>query len=133
MPPLCIIMAMSQPPNPLAPSTIFQPEINGITHNHVLHREKQITKLIDKSSRNDIEIEVNCNDENVTISCKPGFYDLIARPCLLNITPGDHVRYKGITFELVSITPHSDILGIVQSTVLKLKGVVLSLRQKIRC
>ena len=61
----------------------------------------------------------NCNDENVNISCSPGFYDLVVRPCLLSITPGYQVTCKNITFELALITPHSDLSGILQTTVLK--------------
>ena len=106
-------MAMSLPIDPAPPSHTSQSEPDGIVHQHTLNKERQISKLIDNSSKKDIVIEVNCNEENVNICCNPGFYNLVARPCLLSITPGHQVYYKGITFELSSLTPQKDLLGVL--------------------
>ena len=100
-------------------SQIHSENAQGIIHQHTLNREKQTSKLIENASRPAIDIEVNCNDENVNINCSPGFYTLVARPCLLNISVGHQITCEGTTFELKSITPQKDLSGITQTTILK--------------
>ena len=51
--------------NAVTPSNSDEPPT--LTHNHTLNRNKQTDKLIENASRADIDIEVNCNDENVNI------------------------------------------------------------------
>lgn len=86
---------------------------------HILNKEKQVDKLLSNSSRGEVEIVVNCNDENVNNDCSPGFYNLIVKPCLLKLSPGFQVTCRNLTFELTSITPHIDQLGVHQSIILK--------------
>ena len=86
---------------------------------HNLNRDKQVDKVINNATRQAIEIEINCNDENVNIHCSPGFYNLVVKPCLLSVSKGFQVTCKNITFELVSSTPHKDLSGCIQSCVLK--------------
>ena len=57
-----------------------------VIHQHTLNRDKQTNRLIENASRPAVDIEINCNDENVNILHSPGFYTLVARPSLLNIT-----------------------------------------------
>ena len=75
---------------------------SGFTHQHALNRDKQTRKLIENASRADIDIEINCNGENVYIT---GFYAHVVRPCLLSITPGHQISYGGLTFELKNVSP----------------------------
>ena len=84
-----------------------------LTLPHVLNKERQIEKLIENSSRPSVDIEINCNNENVNVKCSPGFFNFVARPCLLGFTPGYQTKCNGITFELRSITPHCDLAGII--------------------
>ena len=74
---------------------------------------------MDNSSWADIDITGNCNDENVNILCSLGFFDLVARPTLLGISPNHQVTYGGIIFELRSMVHQRDQDGVIQSTILK--------------
>ena len=94
-------------------------ESEGIHLNHTLNREKQVEKIFDNASRQAIEIEINNNEENVNIKCSPGFYNLVVKPCLLSVSEGFQITCRNVTFELNSITPHKDLSGIIQTTVLK--------------
>ena len=51
----------------------------GLTHQHALNREKQTRTLIDNVLRPNIDIEMNCNEENVNINCSPGFYTHVVK------------------------------------------------------
>ena len=91
----------------------------GISLQHDLNREKQVDKLIFNTNRETIDIEINCNDQNVNITCCPGFYNLVVRPSLLGLSGGFQLSTDGVTFELSTIVPHRDLSGNIQSTVLK--------------
>ena len=91
----------------------------SITHPHTLNKVNQITKLIENSSKPDIEIVVNCGEENVNIKCSPGFYNLVAKPTLLGISTNHQFSYSGVTFELKAVNNQNDQSGIIQSTILK--------------
>ena len=84
-------------------------ESEGLIHNHVLNKEKQIDKLIQNAGRPSIDIEINCHEENVNIICSPGFFNYVARPSLLNLSSGFQSSCEGITFELKSIFSRSCI------------------------
>ena len=49
-----------------------------LIHQHTLNRDKQTNRLVENASRPTVDIEINCNDENVNIICSPGFYILVA-------------------------------------------------------
>ena len=86
---------------------------------HELNKDKQVNKFVNNASRTSIEIEINCNDENVNILCSPGFYSLIARPSLLSLSEGFQASCRNVTFELRSIVSHKDLSGTLQSSILK--------------
>ena len=95
------------------------PGAQSLQLQHSLNRERQVNKLVNNASKPPIQIEVNNSDSNVNIDCSPGFYDIIVRPSILTISKGFQIVCKNTTFELTSITPHEDLVGNVQSTVLK--------------
>ena len=109
-------LSMDHDPDPL---THLPQAAAGAQHPHILNKDKQVDKLLKNASRPDISIEVNCNDENVNIHCNPGFFDLVARKTLLTISPKHQFTAGGITFELRSSTPQTDLSGVIQSTILK--------------
>ena len=116
VPPMAAMAAAISPTKSKQTSSDSSGEVN---HPHILNKDKQIERLLDNSRRSDTEIVINNNDENVNIICNPGFYKFVVQPCLLSISPGHQINYKGLNFELRSSTPHKDQLGTVPSTVLK--------------
>ena len=109
-------LSMDHDPDPL---THLPQAAAGAQHPHILNKDKQVDKLLKNASRPDISIEVNCNDENVNIHYNPGFFDLVARKTLLTISPNHQFTAGGITFELRSSTPQTDLSGVIQSIILK--------------
>ena len=91
---------------------------------HELNKEKQVNKLVNNANRTSLEIEINCNNENVNILCSPGFYSLIARLSLLSLSQGFQETCRNVTFELRSVVSHKEMSGTLQSSVLKLLFLV---------
>ena len=99
----------------------------NLTHPHTLNRDRQTNKLIENDSWPPIDIEVNCNDENVNTKCSPGYYNLVTWPCLMSISPGHQITYNGITCELrrISLVFYNPLFS--STSLFKCNGVTVSL------
>ena len=68
--------------------------------NYTLNQDKQTEKIVKDALKNDYEISVNNDDQNVTIRCNSGFYLQVAKPCFTTLDNGSVFTKAGIAVAL---------------------------------
>ena len=96
-----------------------------------LNKDKQITKIVKDAEKQDYEINVNNNEENVTIKCSTGFYIQVAKPSFVTLENGSVLSNSNIVVMLTDVTKTNDLNGL--ETTLLLKCSLLSDRQTLGC
>ena len=68
--------------------------------NYTFNKDKQTSKIVNDALKDDYEVTINNDDQNVTIECSTGFYLQVAKPCFTTVKKGSVVTKAAIAVTL---------------------------------